>query len=61
MVRRDCMRADVKELRHHSRSKTRVKTISRALKRTPGISDRKPVHSEFRSAIAAPKRSEREY
>jgi hypothetical protein len=26
----------VKELRQHSRNKTRVKTISRALKRTPG-------------------------
>ena len=35
VVRRDWTRADVKELRHHSRIKTRVKTISRALKRTP--------------------------
>lgn len=35
-VRRDWTRADVKELRQHSRDKTPVKTISRALKRTPG-------------------------
>jgi hypothetical protein len=36
IVRRDWTSADVKQLRQHSRSKTRVKTISRALKRTPG-------------------------
>jgi hypothetical protein len=36
IVRRDWTRADVKELRKHSRDKTPVKTISRALKRTPG-------------------------
>ena len=36
IIRRDWTRADVKELRQHSRNKTRVKTISRALKRTPG-------------------------
>ena len=36
VVRREWTRADVKELRQHSRDKTRVKTISRALKRTPG-------------------------
>jgi hypothetical protein len=35
MVRRDWTRADVKELRQHSRDKTPVKTISRTLKRTP--------------------------
>jgi len=35
VVRRDWTRADVKELRQHSRDKTRVKTISRVLKRTP--------------------------
>ena len=35
VVRRDWTHADVKELRQHSRNKTRVKTISRALKRTP--------------------------
>ena len=35
IVRRDWTRADVKELRQHSRDKTPVKTISRALKRTP--------------------------
>ena len=35
VVRRDWTRAEVKELRQHSRDKTRVKTISRALKRTP--------------------------
>lgn len=37
VVRRDWSRADVKELRHYSRNKTPVKTISRALKRTPGV------------------------
>ena len=36
VVRRDWTRAEVKELRQHSRDKTRVKNISRALKRTPG-------------------------
>ena len=36
VVRRDWTRADVKELRQHSKNKTRVNTISRALKRTPG-------------------------
>jgi len=35
-VRRDWTRAEVKELRQHSKSKTRVKAISKALKRTPG-------------------------
>jgi hypothetical protein len=36
ITRRDWTRAEVKELRQHSKNKTRVKTISRALKRTPG-------------------------
>jgi hypothetical protein len=36
VVRREWTRADVKELRQHSRARTPVKTISRALKRTPG-------------------------
>ena len=36
VVRRGWTRADVKELRQHSKSKSRVTTISRALKRTPG-------------------------
>ena len=36
VIRRDWARADVKELRQHSKNKTRVKTISKALKRTPG-------------------------
>jgi hypothetical protein len=36
VVRRDWTLADVKELRQHSKDKTRVTTISRALKRTPG-------------------------
>jgi hypothetical protein len=36
VVRRDWTRAEVKELRQHSKNKTRVKTISKALKRTPG-------------------------
>jgi hypothetical protein len=29
-------RAEVKELKQHSKNKTRVKTISKAVKRTPG-------------------------
>lgn len=36
VVRRDWTRAEVKELKQHSKNKTRVKTISKALKRTPG-------------------------
>ena len=36
VVRRDWTRADVKELKQHSKNKTPVKTISRALKRSPG-------------------------
>ena len=36
IVRRDWTRADLKELRQHSREKAPVKTISRKLKRTPG-------------------------
>ena len=35
VVRRDWTRAEVKELKQHSKDKTRVKTIARALKRTP--------------------------
>ena len=36
VVRRGWTRADIKELRQHSKNKSRVATISRALKRTPG-------------------------
>jgi hypothetical protein len=36
VVRRDWTRAEVRELRQHSKDRTRVKAISRALKRTPG-------------------------
>ena len=35
VIRRDWTRDEVKELKKHSKDKTRVKTISRALKRTP--------------------------
>jgi hypothetical protein len=35
-VRRDWTRTDVKLLREHSRGRTPVSTISKALKRTPG-------------------------
>jgi hypothetical protein len=35
VVRRDWTRAEVKELKQHSKGKTPVKTVSRALKRTP--------------------------
>jgi hypothetical protein len=35
VVRRDWTRDEVKELRKHSKGKTPVKTVSRALKRTP--------------------------
>jgi hypothetical protein len=34
-IRRDWTRDEVKELKKHSKDKTRVKAISRALKRTP--------------------------
>jgi hypothetical protein len=61
IVRRDWTRADVKELRQHSRNKTPVKNISRALKRTPVPSDKKPVCSVSRSATAAPKEGKHEY
>jgi hypothetical protein len=36
VVRRGWTRTDVKELRQHSKDKSRVTTISRVLKRTPG-------------------------
>ena len=36
VVRRDWTRAVVKELKQHSKNKTPVKNISRALKRSPG-------------------------
>ena len=36
IVRRDWTRAEVRELKQHSKDRTRVKAISRALKRTPG-------------------------
>jgi hypothetical protein len=35
VVRREWTRDEVKELRKHSKGKTPVKTVSRALKRTP--------------------------
>jgi hypothetical protein len=35
-IRRDWTRDEVRQLKKHSRDKTRVKAISRALKRTPG-------------------------
>ena len=35
VARRDWTPAEVKELRRHSKDKTRVTTISRALRRTP--------------------------
>ena len=36
VVRREWSGAEVKELKKHSKGKTPVKTVSRALKRTPG-------------------------
>ena len=36
VVRRDWTRTEIKELRQHSKDKTRVQIISKALKRTPG-------------------------
>jgi hypothetical protein len=36
VIRRDWTRDEVKELKNHSKDKTRVKAISRALKCTPG-------------------------
>ena len=41
VIRREWTRDEVKELRRHSKDKTRVKAISRALKRTPGAVRRK--------------------
>ena len=35
VIRREWTRDEVKELRRHSKSKPPVKTVSRALKRTP--------------------------
>jgi len=35
VIRREWTRDEVKELRRHSKGKTPVKTVSRALKRTP--------------------------
>ena len=35
VIRRDRTRDEVKELKNHSKAKTPVKTVSRALKRTP--------------------------
>jgi hypothetical protein len=35
VIRRDWTRDEVKELKKHSKAKTPVKTVSRALKRTP--------------------------
>jgi hypothetical protein len=35
VVRREWKSAEVKELKQHSKEKTPVKTVSRALKRTP--------------------------
>jgi hypothetical protein len=35
VIRRDWTRDEVKELKKHSKGKTPVKTVSRALKRTP--------------------------
>jgi hypothetical protein len=37
VIRRDWTRDEVKELKKHSKDKTRVKAISRALKRTPAL------------------------
>ena len=36
VIRRDWTRDEVKELKKHSKDKTPVRTVSRALKRTPG-------------------------
>ena len=36
VVRREWTRDEVKELRKHAKGKTPVKTVSRALRRTPG-------------------------
>ena len=36
VIRRNWTRTEVKELRQHSKDRTRIKTIARALKRTPG-------------------------
>ena len=53
VVRRGWTRAEVKELRQHSKDKTRVKTISRALKRTPGALQTKSPYAQY-SARSSP-------
>lgn len=44
VVRREWTAQDERELRKHSRSKTPVKAISKALKRTPGALRQKARH-----------------
>ena len=43
VVRRDWTRDEVRELKKHSKDKTRVKAISRTLKRTPGCREAKSL------------------
>jgi hypothetical protein len=58
VIRRDWTRDEVKELKKHSKDKTPVRTVSRALKRTPGALNKRLMRSESRWATAT-KGSER--
>ena len=47
-VRRDWTRQDERELKRHSKARTPVKAISKALKRTPGALRQKARHLGIR-------------
>jgi hypothetical protein len=47
-LRRDWTNADVKLLRQHSRDRTPVETIAKALKRTPGALRQKALHRRLK-------------
>ena len=59
-IRHNCTRADVKELRRHSKNKTSVKTTLEHLSVAQVPSDKRPACSESRSATAALNQGERE-
>jgi hypothetical protein len=56
VVRRDWTRQDEKDLKRHSKSRTPVKAISKALKRTPGALRQKARHLGIRIGHRRPGR-----
>ena len=58
VVRREWTAQDERALKKHSKAKTPVSAISKALKRTPERLDRKLAISEFRSVTVSAQRSE---